>query len=206
MRLPTFTDLYYNGPSNIGNPSLKAEEAVTTEAGIKFTNSNTHVSLAGFNRQSNNLIDWARTDATQKWQPLNVNNVTFRGIETTVSRSFLHILKQLSASYTFIDANFNQPESYTSRYTLSNIRHQLIGIAKINWFRSLNHTITVKHIERVGMCDYTLVDSKLGYTFGNRLTVYTDVSNIFDTDYVEAGYVTMPGRWFKVGFDIKLNY
>jgi vitamin B12 transporter len=206
MRLPTFTDLYYNGPSNIGNPSLKAEEAVTTEAGIKFTNSNTHVSLAGFNRQSNNLIDWARTDATQKWQPLNVNNVTFRGIETTVSRSFLHILKQLSVSYTFIDANFNQPESYTSRYTLSNIRHQLIGIAKINWFRSLNHTITVRHIERVGMNDYTLVDSKLGYTFGNRLTVYTDVSNIFDTDYVEAGYVTMPGRWFKVGFDIKLNY
>jgi len=29
-----------------------------------------------------------------------------------------------------------------------------------------------------------------------------DVNNILNTQYVEAGYVQMPGRWFKVG----LNY
>jgi iron complex outermembrane receptor protein len=55
------------------------------------------------------------------------------------------------------------------------------------------------------MADYTLVDSKLWYTF-KRFNMYVDVSNILNTNYMEAGYVTMPGTWAKVGFDFKLKY
>src|SRR5690606_4111743 len=63
MRLPTFTDLYYNGPSNIGNADLKVEEAISYEAGIKYNAHQWFVSAAGFIRRSTNLIDWARVDA-----------------------------------------------------------------------------------------------------------------------------------------------
>jgi vitamin B12 transporter len=205
MRLPTFTDLYYNGPSNTGNPSLAPEEAVTTETGIKFSRTTFYASVAGFSRRSENLIDWARTDAAQKWQPLNVNDAVFRGVEANLVKSFPRIVRQVSLSYTFIDAQFNQPENYTSRYTLTNIRHQLIGTFRFTWIGNLYQTITVRHIERVTLPGYTLTDSKLGYQF-THFSVYADVSNIFNTSYTEAGFVTMPGRWFRVGFDIRLNY
>ncbi len=205
MRLPTYTDLYYKGATNIGNPNLKAEEALNSEIGVKINRQTWNMSAAFFNRQSTNLIDWARTDATQKWQPLNINNVTYNGLETNIGKSFKHLLKQIAVSYTFIDANYNQPDNYTSRYTLSNIRHQVIGTMTINWFKQLYQSVTVRHINRVSMTDYTLLDSKLMYRF-KYVEVYADVSNIMNTNYMEAGYVTMPGRWFKVGFDIKLNY
>jgi vitamin B12 transporter len=205
MRLPTYTDLYYNGPTNIGNPNLKTEEALNYEAGLKFNKSSWLLSAAGFIRQSKNLIDWARPDVSQKWEPLNINTVTFKGVETLLYKSFKHMLKQASVSYTFINANFYQPENYISRYTLSNIRHQVIGNLTINWFKNLNQSITVRHINRVTMADYTLLDSKLTYGF-KYVSVFADVSNILNTSYQEAGYVSMPGRWFKVGFDIKLYY
>ena len=35
LRLPTFTDLYYSGPTNVGNPELKPEETIHLESGIK---------------------------------------------------------------------------------------------------------------------------------------------------------------------------
>ncbi len=38
LRIPTFTDLYYVGPTNVGNPHLKPEEAITYELGTKYQN------------------------------------------------------------------------------------------------------------------------------------------------------------------------
>ncbi|MFN5694441.1 MAG: TonB-dependent receptor plug domain-containing protein, partial [Bacteroidota bacterium] len=37
QRLPTFTDLYYSGPSNLGNPNLLPESARTIEMGLRKT-------------------------------------------------------------------------------------------------------------------------------------------------------------------------
>lgn len=206
MRLPTFTDLYYNGPSNIGNPVLKAEEAVSSEAGIRFFTPAIQLSVAGFQRVSTNLIDWAKKDGQTKWQPLNVNHVTFKGIETNISYSFKYaIVQQISLGHNYIDANINQTENYISRYSLSNMRHQVVGQIRLNWLKNLSHTVSVRHVNRVGMADYTLVDSKLMYQLG-PVRLYTEVSNILNTNYVEAGYVNMPGRWFRVGADFKLNF
>lgn len=206
MRIPTFTDLYYNGPSNIGNPVLKPEEAVSNEAGLRFMNSNTSLTMAAFHRTSSNLIDWAKTTGQTKWQPLNVNHVTFKGLEANISHAtgnnFLHLI---SLGYTYIDANINQTENYISRYSLSNIRHQVVGQIGLNWLKGLSQTIGVRHINRTGMTDYTLIDSKVMYRFG-RVNCYAEMSNVLNTSYVEAGYVTMPGRWFKAGIEFKLNF
>lgn len=205
MRLPTYTDLYYKGPSNIGNPNLKAEQAINAELGVKYTNEFWGASASIFNRESSNLIDWARQDATQKWQPLNINNVTFRGLETSIKYQGNHLMKVASLNYTYIDAQFNQPENYTSRYTLSNIRHQVIGNLRLNWYKNVYQTIIIRHINRVSMTNYTLIDSKISYET-KHYNFFIDISNILNTNYMEAGYVTMPGRWAKVGVDIRLNY
>jgi vitamin B12 transporter len=205
MRLPTYTDLYYNGPSNTGNPSLKPEEAVSTEAGVKLSKGMFFLTVAGFNRYSSNLIDWARENDTQKWQPLNINHVNFSGVETGTRMVLNTWLQQVSAGYTFIRSDIRQTENYISRYTLSNIKHQATGEIRFRWFRPVLHSISIRHVNRVNMPDYTLVDTRLACNL-KSLTVYADVMNVFDTRYMEAGYVTMPGRWFKVGIDLKVNF
>ncbi len=205
MRLPTYTDLYYQGPSNTGNPDLKPEEAFSTEVGIKWTKGRAFASIAAFNRNSANLIDWAKTDATQKWKPLNVNEVTFKGIETNAGITLKGLLKRAAMGYTYIDANINQTENYLSRYALTHIRHQITGNVALKWWKQLEQTLTIRHINRVTLTDYTLIDTKLMYSF-KQFTAYTEVTNVFDVSYIEAGFVNMPGRWYKLGFIYEFNY
>ncbi len=210
MRLPTYTDLYYNGPSNIGNPNLKPEEAINNELGVRMTTNKFHFSVTGFNRSSSNLIDWALPNTivlpiSAKWQPLNINRVNFTGAEINAAVQFKGILNRLSANYTYIDAVFKQPENQISRYALSNMKQQAVGIVQFNWYKGFVHTFTVRYIDRVTMSDYTLLDSKLSYLF-KKFTVYAEASNIFNTNYTEAAYVVMPGRWFKAGVEMKLFY
>ena len=204
MRLPTYTDLYYRGPSNIGNANLKPEEAISTEGGVKFWGKNLFASIAAFNRTSTNLIDWAKNGSSTTWQPLNVNHVTFNGIETNIQASFKNILQQIRVGYTYINANIYQSENYLSRYALSNIRHHATGVVNLSYHKNITHSITVRHVNRELLADYTLFDSKLTYQL-KPFNFYVDVSNIFNKKYTEAGYATMPGRWFKIGFDYKLQ-
>ena len=56
FRLPTFTDLYYQGPTNIGNPNLKAEFATTYESGIKMDRNRLMAEVALFYRQGSDII------------------------------------------------------------------------------------------------------------------------------------------------------
>ena len=58
MRMPTYTDLYYQGPSNQGNPDLLPEEAIGYELGYKIQDKAYSASITGFCIQGKNLIDW----------------------------------------------------------------------------------------------------------------------------------------------------
>ncbi len=40
FRIPTYTDLYYDGPTNVGNDQLRPEDAVTYEGGVKVLRKN----------------------------------------------------------------------------------------------------------------------------------------------------------------------
>ena len=79
LRLPTFTDLFYTGPNNIGNPDLKPEEAWSYEVGLKFENKHLKSDLIYFYRDANNVIEWVRllnAGSDIKWETQNLTNVT----------------------------------------------------------------------------------------------------------------------------------
>ena len=64
LRYPTFTELYYNGPTNEGNPDLSPEQAVTLEVGVRYASRHHSGNFAIFNRHGKNLIDWGRLSDT----------------------------------------------------------------------------------------------------------------------------------------------
>lgn len=81
LRLPTFTDLFYSGPDNLGNPMLAPEEAVSLESGFKGTWRVIQFDAAVFRRWGTNMIDWVRRPQDDVWRSDNLTEVTLTGFE-----------------------------------------------------------------------------------------------------------------------------
>ena len=78
FRLPTYTDLYYMDPANIGNPLLKPESAWSFEGGPEW-NVGGRVSAEAtvFHRRERNDIDYVRSSPAVPWQATNIDNLNF---------------------------------------------------------------------------------------------------------------------------------
>jgi vitamin B12 transporter len=215
FRIPSFTELYYEDPSNQSNPDLLPEEAENFEIGWKFSKSRLRTELVYFHRFTENLIDWNREPSeTQpnrnKWTPQNISEVRFNGVETSIQ--YLADLggenakiKELMLSYNYINADLNQAQGVESRYALNSLRHQVIGGIQAEFAKRTELTIKGRYIERMALEPYFLLDARLDYNRLKKFGLFLEASNITDADYVEAGFVQMPGRWFKAGFMINLD-
>ncbi|NBU03985.1 MAG: TonB-dependent receptor, partial [Bacteroidetes bacterium] len=66
QRLPTFTDLYYSGPSNVGNPGLLPESARSIEMGLRKTGRKIHAQAGIFRRTQQQMIDRIKDSLTAR--------------------------------------------------------------------------------------------------------------------------------------------
>lgn len=214
-RIPSFNDLYYQDPSNFSNPNLVPEEAQSFELGYKFNRQGLRFELVYFNRHTENLIDWSREPSDivpnpNRWTPRNISEITFQGIETGLQYA-LNVgnknfkLKEVSLSYNYIDANLNQAAGVESRTSLSSLRHQAIAGVQSEFFTNLELNVKARYIERMSLDPYFLMDIRLDYNRLKTFGIFTEVSNVTNADYIEAGFVQMPGRWFRAGISINLQ-
>lgn len=214
-RIPSFNDLYYQDPSNFSNPNLVPEEAQSFELGYKFNRRGLRFELVYFNRHTENLIDWSREPSDivpnpNRWTPRNISEITFQGIETGLQyalnvRNKNFKLKEVSLSYNYIDANLNQAAGVESRTSLSSLRHQAIAGVQSEFFTNLELNVKARYIERMSLDPYFLMDIRLDYNRLKTFGIFTEVSNVTNADYIEAGFVQMPGRWFRAGISINLQ-
>ncbi len=210
FRIPTYTDLYYEDPANLGNENLEPENAMSYEAGFRYTDSFLYLQASYFIRNSNNLIDWIKETEESRWEPRNFTGLQVSGLEFSVeadpsllekSSPFTH----LSLSYTWIDANLDEAQNVTSRYVLENVRHQLTGRANYRFLKSFSHSVAARFLDRVTLDNYWLVDTRLTWQ-QNNVKLFAEVANVFDKDYTEVNLVPMPGRWFRAGLNIDVNF
>src|SRR5690606_35094999 len=214
-RIPTFTDLYYEDPSNLSNPDLKPEEAQSFELGWKYSKATLRWELVYFHRYTQNLIDWNRAPSEQtpnpnRWRPRNVSEVTFNGFEAGIACSPQPSaakvkVKELSLSYNYIDASLRQAEGQESRYALNALKHQLIGGLQLQGWKKVEGTVKARYLERMDLDPYFLLDARVDYNRMKVVGFFVEASNITDTEYVETGFVQMPGRWFKAGVSVNLQ-
>lgn len=204
MRLPTYTDFYYVSPNNIGNPDLKPEKVSSLEIGSQYVLKNHTFAAAYFNRNSENTIDWSRPSDTVKWQPLNLTRLKTNGFEFNYKYSSNGLLQLLSVDYTYLNMNVLQTENWISRYSLSNLKHQLVCKMSLQLPKQFVFTTTLRHLQRVQLVDYQLLDLRLNWV-NKKVAAFVDVSNVLDTNYLEVGFVQMPGRWASAGITIKLE-
>jgi iron complex outermembrane receptor protein len=210
-RIPTFTDLYYEDPGNKGNPDLRPERAFSSELGVKFqpTGEPFRMQMAFFRRDGRNLIDWAKDDPADKWETRNYNTVLVQGLELNSTYAVERFA--LNLAYTYLDAQVSDVVTL-SRYTLNHLRHQLNAGIDYRLMKPLHLHVRGRWCDRIVQdaavkSDYFVADSKLSFT-RRRWSAFAEAINLFDVVYGELRYsdtavLTMPGRWFRAGVEVK---
>jgi iron complex outermembrane receptor protein len=209
-RIPTYTDLYYVGPTNIGNDQLVPEEAQNVEFGAKYSKGNLRAEAAYFVRSTDNLIEWTRPNEATPWQPQNFSKVDFKGLEVSMSyrvnpNGKTLQIKELNISYNYIDASLDEQPGIETRYALTALKNQLIGGILLGIGSKTEWNTKVRNVERMSQDPYFLLDMRVDYNRTGKIGFFAEASNITNADYIEAGTVQMPERWFRAGFMLNLE-
>lgn len=206
QRLPTFTDLYYKGPTNIGNDQLIPEKSRSAESGIKLNSERLALNASYFLRRVDNFIDWVKTLQSEPWQPQNFRRIITRGFTLSsdyyvisASESTVSNLKT-GIAYTNLKPKLESTVSTAvfSRYALESLRNQLSGTLSADICKQFSFTLTARYCERISYKNYTVMDVRLGFK-QKHYSIYADGANLFNVQYIEAGAVPMPGSWFTLG-------
>ncbi|WP_339701419.1 TonB-dependent receptor [Algoriphagus aquimarinus] len=209
-RIPTYNDLYYKGPTNIGNDQLEPEQAQNFEIGAKWSKSGFFAELVYFNRSTDNLIEWTRPNADTPWRPQNFSEVKFNGIEASLSyrvspNGNTIQIKEFNLSYNYINADLINQPGIETRYALTALKNQMIGGVLVGIGQKLEWSTKMRNVERMNQDPYFLLDMRVDYNRTGKIGFFAEASNITDTDYIESGTVQMPGRWFRAGFMLNLE-
>jgi iron complex outermembrane receptor protein len=193
-RIPTYTDLFYNDPVTNGNANLEPEEAFAQELGLKYTTPTINASIAVFNRDADNLIDYIRNDVSEDvFVATNITEVNTKGLELDAAYNFKFkdYVQTLSVGYAFLDDNILDQNEELSRYSLNTLKHQYTTRLSTQLFKNVRQNIIYKYAERTTGQTYNVWDASLAIKVKQAEFTIT-ASNIFDADYIESGFVPMP--------------
>ncbi|MCF8331555.1 MAG: TonB-dependent receptor [Bacteroidales bacterium] len=224
MRLPTFTDIYYDGPVNIGNLDLKPEKSTSVEAGFKYLSRKLIARGSVFHRWGNDIIDWVKNDEQDLWRTRNLTNLNTTGFSLQTkyyinSNSELYQMKALELNYSYA---IQQKESYDfiSRYALDYLKHKLNARFVAGFFNKFTLAMAMTWQDRAGGFlfyennSYTvekayepfwLVDVELAYHITNFKFTASGI-NVLNEQYFDIGNVRQPGRWIKLGIQYHFDF
>jgi vitamin B12 transporter len=195
-RIPTYTDLYYSDSSTDGNPNLKPEEAFAQEIGLKYNSGRFTSSVAIFNRDATNLIDYIRQNITDaKFTATNIAKVNTKGFEVNTDYRFKikEFNQTLSFGYNYLNDDILDQNKDLSRYSLNTLKHQFITRFTSKLFKNVRQNIIYKHAERSVGTSYNVWDASIIVDF-NTFDFTVTANNIFNADYIESGFVPMPPK------------
>ncbi|MAW16158.1 MAG: TonB-dependent receptor plug domain-containing protein [Flavobacteriaceae bacterium] len=191
-RVPTYTDLYYNGPTALGNADLKPEKALSHELSFSYNTPSWELEVALFQRNSENLIDYVEvTVGDSQWLASNIHDVITRGGELNSSYKYT-IGKQLQTlviSYGYIHDNYTK--TVNSRYALNSLKHNinLLFLNRLSpkWSTSFSYRYATRPLGG----HFKVLNAQLEYVM-DKFTIEIQGRNLFDASYYE-NLIPMPG-------------
>jgi len=214
-RVPTYTDLYYRDRYNEGNPDLLIERAYAFEVGASYEKDGWEAKAAVWTREGINLIDFVQeSEVDTVWQPLNIANSNFSGVELSVSarnRWKWLPLAQLSYNYIDLDLREDSESQQKSRYVAEQLTHQFNATTIFRLTPALSTTLGFRLADRASTpnedelaFDYEVLDLRFDYRLkGTRL--FAEATNLLDKEYTtQAINLPMPGRWLRTGVAFRL--
>ena len=192
-RVPTYTDLYYVGATDLGNENLAPEKALSEEVGLKYFGANFNAYVAIFNRSSDNLIDYTKENEDDKWEATNLKSLNSTGAELNVSSRFKsgRYIQNISLGYTYLDENLNDVKTAYSKYVINSLTHHFTASVRSQFLKNISQSVVYKFAERASGTSYSVVDVQATLTISDfELSIIGN--NIFNAEYIETGFVPMP--------------
>jgi iron complex outermembrane receptor protein len=221
MRMPTFTDLYYNGPTNVGNPELKPEYSMNYELGAKGKVRTINYTSSIFYRNIFDAIDWVKYPSEDKYTTNNYTQLNTLGFEIGLSYQptnglLKKIVNKAEMNFSYLNTDKQTQDSMQSFYALDYIKYKINMRADHRIYKGLGLSWQLSHQKRNGSYvlfnkthnykPVTYLDIKLYYKT-SRFTLFTEATNIFNQEYYDLGGVPQPGTWISGGakFNISLK-
>lgn len=224
LRMPTFTDLYYNAGNQLGNRNLKPEEAWLLSVGYKGklnllpstgrSGGSFSWSADWYYRWGKNIIDWVYvpTDTKRPFHAENQQQVNATGLELSLAYRLNEWLRCVSVdyAYTYLDLDLKEAGS---RY-LDYLSHKLAIHLEHGIYKGFGASWTVRFQKREGqynnaegeVADYQpvwLLDGSV-YWQNKYLRVSADCTNMTNSRYYDYGGILQPGAWAKISIKAKL--
>src|SRR5579884_807525 len=119
FRLPSYTDLYYSDPANIGSANLRPEHATTYEAGIEwFRGTGTRAYATVFDRRERDGIDYVRATVQDLWHAANYDRLQFTGVEAGIAAR-IGSGQQVDAAFTALQGSSASAPRLMSKYVFN---------------------------------------------------------------------------------------
>lgn len=213
VRMPTFTDLYYDAGNQLGSRDLKPEKMWTASLGVSFKRSfgkaGTLTAEADvYHRWGRDIIDWVYVaeDAKRPYHAANQQRVNTLGVECSVSYRWNQWLRlaQVGYAYTLLDIDLVESNS---RY-LDYLRHKLVIRVEHGIYEGLGASWTFSFRQRQGQFNdaegivrnyepVCLLDGEIFYQYRHwRFAV--ECTNITNRHYYDYGGILQPGAWARV--------
>ena len=194
-RIPTYTDLYYKDKTTRGNPNLKPEEALSKELGLRFNSTQFIFYIAYFERKTNNLIDYTKSNAESLWEATNIRALNVKGFEAEINYPFIigNKEQQLKFSYTFIKDDLKAVDVNFSKYSINSLKYHFASTFVSNISSNIQCFVALKYADRPSIGRYTLLDLNLQWDW-KSFQLNASANNLLDSQYSETSLVPMPGR------------
>ena len=195
FRIPSFTELFYSSPANLGNRDLKPEKNFSYEAGIDYyLNNSIRWETTIFFKQDRNLIAWIKDHPSNPWRAENIQNIDFFGIETRMG-----IGDSISLGYNYLGSESSLPAGHVAKYVFNHPIHFFSSAFHMNLPSDIFSGIFAVYKKRRHESGYTVVDIKISKIY-KKWEYYLKATNLFNTRYQDIPGVSIPGRWIMVGF------
>lgn len=208
-RVPSLYQLF----SQYGNLNLEPETSVSYEAGFDFNlTDKLNLAFSYFKRDIDNVIDFGQV-RPGVFGYINQNNQKDNGFELELAFKPVSRI-DLMAFYAHVNGEVTTPTSETfnlfrrpkdsfglnagfnvSRDFSFNLIYKYTGDRKDRYFDSS----TFKTVN-TDMDSYNMVDLYAQYKVSPKLSLFTDIKNLLDEDYIDFSGYTTKGLNFNAGF------
>jgi iron complex outermembrane receptor protein len=203
FRLPSYTDLYYHDPANLGSPNLRPESAWSFETGGEWNgNGRLATGVTLFHMRERDGIDYLRSTANDIWRAANIQKLNFTGAETFLRVRLPHA-QRLTFAYSYLYGVQEALMGLQSKYAFNYPTHNGVVTWEGVLFGQVAARSRLGTTQRYGRDPYAVCDVAVARASG-RVQPFVRVANLANLSYQEIAGIQMPGRTVTAGFEVVL--
>lgn len=215
FRTPSLYQLF---APNVGNVFLRPEQALSWEAGfdVQILKEQLGVRFSYFNRKIGNLIDYKLINATTGVYR-NLNKQQDHGFELEAKVKPYHGV-QLNISYAYVNGHLITPDDVEFDNLTRRPKNTIGANLELSFLKKITGNLRYKFMgqrndldfrsypaEVVNLSAAHIVDMYVQFQPQKRFTLFADLKNIFDRNYVEIIGYTTKGFNFTTGLKFEFK-